>query len=91
VCIAYEASDEPPPNEQLAAAVDVCLMLLRDLELTPDRILGHRELEGSGYVVEGDHKVQRKECPGRAVDMDGFRSAVAAAAERPDEHRVEEV
>jgi len=91
VCMAYEASDEPPPYEQLAAAVDVCLMLVRDLELTPDRILGHRELEGSGYVVEGDHKVQRKECPGRAVDMDGFRSAVAAAAERPDEHRVEEV
>jgi hypothetical protein len=27
--------------------------------------------------------VQRKECPGRAVDMDAFRQAVARAMARP--------
>jgi len=91
VCLAYEAGDEPPPAEQVAAAVDVCAMLIRELGLLPERVLGHRELEGTGYRVESGVRVQRKECPGRAIDMDGFRAAVASAVDSPDAHDVEEV
>jgi hypothetical protein len=54
-----------------------------------DRVLGHRELEGSGYVVEDGVRVQRKECPGLAVDMDEFRRMVEAAMGRPGGPEVE--
>ena len=83
VCMAHLGSDEPPPPEQLSAAVDLCASLAIDLNLGPDRVLGHRELEGTGYVIEDGKKVQRKDCPGRAVDMDEFRRRVEAAIQRP--------
>ena len=83
VCLAYEAEDLPPSPAQLAAAVDLCAWLAAGLGLSPERVLGHRELEGTGYVLEGGVRVQRKECPGRAVDMDEFRRRVACAMERP--------
>jgi len=83
VCLAYEAEDSPPPAAQLAAAADLCAWLAADLGLSWERVLGHRELEGTGYVLEGGVRVQRKECPGRAVDMDEFRRRVASAMERP--------
>jgi N-acetylmuramoyl-L-alanine amidase len=82
VCMAYEAEDKPPPAAQLRAAAELCASLARELGLTPDRVLGHRELEGTGYVMEGGVRFQRKECPGRAVDMDAFRRMVASAMER---------
>ncbi|MBM3307734.1 MAG: N-acetylmuramoyl-L-alanine amidase [Candidatus Eisenbacteria bacterium] len=83
VCLAHDGGEEPPPPEQMFAAVDLCAWLARDLGLAAERVLGHRELEGTGWVVEGGVRVQRKECPGRGVDMDGFRRAVALAIERP--------
>ncbi|MBD3348798.1 MAG: hypothetical protein GF400_06340 [Candidatus Eisenbacteria bacterium] len=89
VCLAYEAGEAPPPAPQSAAAVDVCLMLTRQLGLPPDRVLGHRELEGTGYTVEDGNPVLRKECPGLAIDMPGFRAAVALAREYPEHHAVE--
>ncbi|MCD4690012.1 N-acetylmuramoyl-L-alanine amidase [bacterium] len=84
VCMAYDASDEPPPREQLQAAGELCARLVRELGLAPERVFGHRELEGTGFIIESGKRVQRKECPGVAVDMDAFRSAVAAVLERPD-------
>jgi N-acetylmuramoyl-L-alanine amidase len=89
VCMAYDAGDEPPPAEQLAAAVEVCAGLVREFGLTPANVVGHRELEGTGFIVEGGETVQRKECPGMAIDMDTFREAVARALERPGGPRME--
>lgn len=89
VCMAYEACDDPPPDEQLTAAVDVCAALVRRLGLRAERVLGHRELEGTGFVVESGKPVLVKECPGRVVDMDEFRRHVAAAVEHPEAHTVE--
>ena len=83
VCMNYEAGDEPPPPEQLAAAAELCARLLTELDLSPDRVLGHRELEGTGFVIENGERAQRKECPGRAIDMDRFRERVAGIIERP--------
>lgn len=83
VCMAYDAGDVPPPDRQLAAAAHVCAALARNLGLSAERVMGHRELEGTGYVVENGQRIQRKECPGRAVDMEAFRRAVAALMERP--------
>ena len=83
VCMAYQACCDPPPREQLETAVEMCASLAIELGLGADRVLGHRELEGTGYVVEDGVTVLRKECPGLAVDMDAFRERVAAAMERP--------
>jgi N-acetyl-anhydromuramyl-L-alanine amidase AmpD len=89
VCLAYEAGDQPPPAAQLSAAVDVCAALARELGLSADRVMGHRELEGTGFLLEGEERIQRKECPGMAIDMDTFRGAVADAVERPGLYGVE--
>ena len=83
VCMAYEACEEPPPDAQLEVAAEMCAALALELGLTPDRVLGHRELEGTGYVIEEGEEVQRKECPGLAVDLDEFRRSVAAVMDRP--------
>lgn len=84
VCLAYEAGDEPPPSAQLEAAARLCAYLALELGLPGERVLGHRELEGTGYVVEDGRRVQRKECPGMAIDMDRFRRTVAGLLARPD-------
>lgn len=91
VCMAYDACDEPPPRGQLRAAAELCARLVRELGLTPDRVLGHRELEGTGYVIENGECVQRKECPGLAVDMDDFRSSVTAVLNRTEGPDVRDV
>lgn len=83
VCLAYEGAEDPPPPEQLAAAVELCASLARELGLSAERVLGHRELEGTGYTIEAGRRVQRKDCPGKEVDMDSFRSRVATEMERP--------
>ncbi len=83
VCMAYEAGDVPPPRAQLETAAEVCAALALEFGLEPERVMGHRELEGTGYVVEDGETVQRKECPGLQVDMDGFRRMVASAVARP--------
>jgi len=83
VCLDYEAGEKPPPPAQLAAAADLCAHLALALGLSHERVLGHRELEGTGYTVEGGARVERKQCPGRRIDMDEFRRRVEAAMRRP--------
>jgi N-acetyl-anhydromuramyl-L-alanine amidase AmpD len=83
VCMAYEAGDDPPPRRQLEVAARMCASLALELGLGPERVMGHRELEGTGYVIEDGLRVERKECPGAAVDMDAFRRTVAALMESP--------
>ncbi len=83
VCLAYDAGDAPPPDCQLQAAAELCARLVGELGLEPSRVLGHRELEGSGYTVEKGRIVMRKECPGLAIDLDSFRRRVEEALKRP--------
>jgi hypothetical protein len=82
VCLAYDAADVPPPKRQLAAAAELCGLLAAQLGLGGDSVLGHRELEGTGYELVDGKAVQRKECPGMAIDMDQFRRMVVSALAR---------
>jgi N-acetyl-anhydromuramyl-L-alanine amidase AmpD len=82
VCLAYDGGALPPSDEQLAAAADLCAALVSELGLDPNRVLGHRELPGTGYTTVDGKVVERKECPGKAIDMSEFRSQVARAARR---------
>lgn len=76
VCLAYEGADEPPDERQLAVAASVCAHLVSRLGLEAGRVLGHRELEGTGYVVEDGERVSRKDCPGLRIDMETFRARI---------------
>ena len=61
----------------------MCAALAVELGLPAGSVRGHRELEGTGYVIEDGEEVQCKECPGLAVDMDEFRRSVESAMARP--------
>jgi len=89
VCMASGGIAAIPPV-QLTAAAELCARLAAELSLPAERVLGHRELEGSGYVVEGGEIVTRKQCPGAEIDMDAFRAAVGHALARPGGSLVKE-
>jgi len=63
--------------------------VVRELGLDAARVMGHRELEGTGFVIDDGEVVRKKTCPGEAVDLDRFRQDVAEALTRPGGPRVE--
>jgi hypothetical protein len=48
-----------------------------ELGLTPDKLVGHRELKGTGWFWSKGSKRLRKTCPGLKVDMDLLRANCA--------------
>jgi N-acetyl-anhydromuramyl-L-alanine amidase AmpD len=52
---------------------DICLKF----GLTPDKVVGHRELKGTGWFMSKGSKRLRKTCPGLKVDLDIVRQNVA--------------
>jgi len=52
---------------------DICLKF----GLTPDKVVGHRELKGTGWTMFKGSKRLRKTCPGLKVDLDIVRRNVA--------------
>lgn len=77
VALAYRATGnlESPPSTQLEAAGELFARLCLTLGLQPaSNVVGHRELSGTGYVVDAQGvKRYRKECPGSKVNLDEFR------------------
>lgn len=76
ICLAYEAKDEPPPAEQVAAALELTVQLCRGWGFDPENVVGHRELPYTGYNPKT--KKLRKTCPGLCIDMDWVRREVAS-------------
>jgi hypothetical protein len=91
VCLAYEGDAEAPGRRQLDVAVAICAHLAARFGLSAERVMGHRELEGTGYVEEGGERLLRKECPGMAIDMDAVRERVRTLLEGPAAPEVEVV
>ena len=80
VALEYQPSDDVLlPLGQLEALerhlYDLCL----SLQIKPSRILGHRELDTTGYKMVDGEKVLRKTCPGLLVNMVDLRSNVHIA------------
>ena len=50
-----------------------CGELCLDFNLTPDKVVGHRELKGTGWVMFKGSKTLRKTCPGINVDLELMR------------------
>ena len=76
-CLRYRATGamEPPSKEQMLLAVELASTVCLQLKMTPDQVVGHRELPGTGYDVRTGSL--RKECPGILLDMTEFRYNVA--------------
>ena len=53
---------------------DICL----ELGLTPDKVVGHRELKTTGWVFFKGSRILRKTCPGMLLDLNKLRWNVAA-------------
>lgn len=51
-----------PTDEQLESLIEICIYLMFKYDIEPNKVLGHRELEGV-----------TKSCPGLKFDMNRFR------------------
>ncbi len=72
-----KAQKAPPPDMVKIVQTrcgDICL----ELGLTPDKVVGHRELFGTGWSWEKGSKRLRKSCPGLQVNLNHMRWNVAA-------------
>lgn len=83
IALMYKCTNEPgldqfaPPVLAITSlqtrAGDLCLQY----GLDPDRVVGHRELKGTGWFWHKGSKRLRKSCPGKKLDMDDVRKNVA--------------
>lgn len=65
ICMTGDFDKEMPTNEQWSSLLWLSSFMLKLYHLQPNRVLGHRELEGV-----------RKSCPGRLIDMEEVRRQV---------------
>lgn len=77
VCVMYRVKDTPP-KPMIWSMIDVCTDLCLRYGLTPDAVVGHRELKGTGWIPgKFGSKRLRKTCPGLNIDMNKVRIEVA--------------
>jgi hypothetical protein len=70
--------DVHAPSENLLKTTQTRLgQLCLELGLTPDKVVGHRELKGTGWFFSKGSRRLRKTCPGLKVDLDLLRTNVA--------------
>ncbi len=70
------APDRVPTLAMMQNCIELLVQLCIDLKVPPTEVVGHRELPGTGFSWVKDHKVLRKTCPGRAIDMDNLRKDI---------------
>jgi len=79
IALSYRCSDKQgkdmyAPKRPLLHALEVrCGEICLNLGLTPDKVVGHRELKGTGWFMSKGSKKLRKTCPGIRVDLDRVR------------------
>lgn len=63
-----------PSKEQMESLEKLLLKLCLDLKIPPTKVMGHRELAGTGHILNSKgSKVLRKTCPGMGIDLDVLR------------------
>lgn len=65
IALAGNFDETLPTEEQMKSLVDLCLDFMIRYDIEPNRVIGHREIEG----VE-------KTCPGLLFDMNKFREVL---------------
>jgi hypothetical protein len=73
----YESRSIAVLPEVYENALKVATYLCLKFKVQPKNLVGHRELLGTGFFMNGDKKVLRKICPGLTIDLDVFRYKVA--------------
>lgn len=77
-CSNKKGQDVYAPKKVLLRALEArCGEICLDLGLIPDKVVGHRELKGTGWTMFNGSKRLRKTCPGMRVDLDEVRCNVA--------------
>jgi hypothetical protein len=71
------SADNVPSLEQMTSLTALLVTLALSLGIEPQNVVGHRELEGTGFIWVKEHKQLRKTCPGMAVNLDDLRLHVA--------------
>ncbi len=66
-----------PTVSQMDSAKELLAALCLKFRLPPSAVVGHRELEGTGWFWQKGHRQLRKTCPGMAIDMDLIRRELA--------------
>lgn len=66
-----------PLDKQLRSLQTRCGDLCLQLGITPQNVVGHRELKGTGWFFSKGSKMFRKTCPGMLLDLDVLRKNVA--------------
>lgn len=63
-----------PSGEQMSSLLDLLTELSISLKVPPTHVVGHRELSGTGHILNSKgSKVLKKTCPGMGVDLDVLR------------------
>ena len=77
VVIRYMATgnENPPPTVQLNSLYKLLAELALSFHIKPDslHLRGHRELQGTGFIIKQGHKRLKKTCPGMLVSLDHMR------------------
>lgn len=83
ITMAYRGQDGGfPPIEQYEATLRHATKLCMYLNLTPDKIKGHREISGFWTWLGKGSKKYKTVCPGMAIHLDGLRTQVAIRMQR---------
>ncbi len=83
ICCEGHGDHEPHDPAQRASLLDLCRTLISRFDLSADRVLGHREVNGLiDLDLVGDHYRTSTTCPGLAVDMDEIRATLAASMDQ---------
>jgi N-acetylmuramoyl-L-alanine amidase len=73
------AADRIPTAEMMDSLKKLLPNLCLQFGISPLNVVGHRELEGTGWVWVKEHKALRKSCPGMWVNLDQLRRDVASS------------
>lgn len=75
IVLAYKDEGNLPPQEQYDALIKLLKYLMNELNI--DEVVGHRELEGTGYIINKyGQKDLLKTCPGMSIDLDQLREDI---------------
>jgi hypothetical protein len=71
-------NDQKKPSDKMySAMIHHVSLLAMGLNFTPDKVVGHRELKDTGWIIKDGKKQLRKTCPGLSIDLDIVRQDVA--------------
>lgn len=72
ICFSGSGDHKPLTMCQLRTGLMLCRDLCKQFNLTPDAVIGHREINA---LVPPKYKTT-KSCPGKMVDLDNFRKVL---------------